>query len=88
MSEDSLRASLGFHWVDSIRHHFLTLYQDTITFNLTPADAVLDNGDFATMHKQIVILFQSLVLRLSVMLCTSTLSLALRFLLEMCTMAC
>jgi hypothetical protein len=51
MSEDSLRASLGFHWVDSIRHHFLTLYQDTITFNLTPADAVLDNGDFATMHK-------------------------------------
>jgi hypothetical protein len=51
MSEDSLRASLGFRRVDSIRRHFRNLYQDTIAFDPTPADAVLDPGDFATMHK-------------------------------------
>ncbi len=51
MSEDSLQASLGFRRVDSIRHHFRNLYQDTIAFDPTPADAVLDPGDFATMHK-------------------------------------
>jgi len=34
-----------------MRSHFRQLYQDTISFDTTPADAILDHGDFANMRK-------------------------------------
>ena len=46
-----LFASLGFHCIDSIRQHFQDLYQDTITLDSTPAHAILDKGDLATLRK-------------------------------------
>jgi len=51
LSEDFIRASMGFHQVDSLKRHLSTLYQDTITLDSLPCDAVLDPGDVATLRK-------------------------------------
>lgn len=50
-SEDFLCASVGFRRIDTIHQHFSTLYKNTIHFDPTPADAVLDENHFATMKK-------------------------------------
>ncbi len=51
LSEDFIRASMGFRHVDTIKRHLLTLYQDTINLDQSPCDAILDPGDFATLRK-------------------------------------
>jgi len=52
VSEDYLRASVSFRKVDCMRQHFKDLYQDTVRIDNLPADAVLDPGDYATLHKK------------------------------------
>jgi hypothetical protein len=52
LSEDYLRASVGFRQTDSIQKYFSALYQDTVKFDSLPADAVLDPGDYATLWKK------------------------------------
>jgi hypothetical protein len=52
MTEDYLRACVGFRHVDTLRKHFKTLYQDTVSFDSMPADAVLDSGCLATLRKK------------------------------------
>jgi len=50
-SEDLVHASVGFRWIDTIKHHLHELYQSTVNLYNLPADAVLDSGDVSTMHK-------------------------------------
>jgi hypothetical protein len=50
-TEDFVRASVRFRRIDSIKNKFSDLYQNTIAFDSLPTDAVLDNGDFSTLHK-------------------------------------
>ena len=52
VSEDFLRASMGFRRVDTVKKHFSTLYKDTLKLDNTPVDAILDPGDLATLHKK------------------------------------
>jgi hypothetical protein len=52
MTEDYLRACVGFRRVDTLCKHFKTLNQDTVTFDSMPADAVLDSGCLATIWKK------------------------------------
>jgi hypothetical protein len=52
VSEDYLRASVGFRKIDSMKQHFHSLYQDTIKIDNLPADAILDPGDYATMRNK------------------------------------
>jgi hypothetical protein len=52
MSEDLLRASVGFHRVDTLKRHFQTLYKNNVSLDSTPADAILDSGILATMKKK------------------------------------
>jgi len=52
MTEDHLRACLGFRRVESIKKHFNELYQNTLRLDNTPADAILDSGCFATLWKK------------------------------------
>jgi hypothetical protein len=52
VSEDFLRASLRFQRIDTIKHHLLDLYYANIRLDSTPADAVLDSGDLAMLHKK------------------------------------
>ena len=51
LTEDIIRASVGFRRVDTIKKHLSTLYQDTIILDKLPPDAILDMGDIATIHK-------------------------------------
>jgi hypothetical protein len=51
LSEDYIRASVGFCHIETIKGHLKDLHQDTVHLDLTPADAVLDKGVFATMKK-------------------------------------
>jgi hypothetical protein len=51
MNEDYLRASVGFRRVATMKKHLSTLYQKTVQLDHTPADAVLDCENFATMRK-------------------------------------
>jgi hypothetical protein len=51
LSEDYIHASVGFRRIDTIKSHLKELYQHTITLDSTPADAVLDKGDFVTLRK-------------------------------------
>jgi hypothetical protein len=51
LTEDIIRASVGFRCIDTIKHHLQDLYQDTISLDTTPADAVLDMGDLASIRK-------------------------------------
>jgi hypothetical protein len=50
-SEDLIRASVGFHCIDSIKKYLPELYQHTVKLDSTPADAVLDLGDTSTLCK-------------------------------------
>jgi hypothetical protein len=51
LTEDLIRASVGFCRIDTIKSHLQDLYQDTIHLDNTPIDAVLDSGDLATIRK-------------------------------------
>jgi hypothetical protein len=51
LTEDYIRASVGFRRVDTIKGHLPDLYQDTIKLDSLPADAVLDKGDLSTLRK-------------------------------------
>jgi hypothetical protein len=51
MSEDFVRASMGFRRIDTIKQHFSELYENTIKFDPLPPDTVLDLGDMATLRK-------------------------------------
>jgi hypothetical protein len=51
MSEDFLRACVGFRRVDTIKQHLPNLYSDTIRLASLPADAILDSGDLSTIRK-------------------------------------
>jgi hypothetical protein len=52
MSEDFLRTCTGFRRLDTFKKYFTTLYQPTVKLDNTPADAVLDPAQFATMKKK------------------------------------
>jgi hypothetical protein len=47
-----MRASLGFRRIDTIKKHLKELYSGHVVLDSTPADAILDPGDIATMHKR------------------------------------
>ncbi|MFN9982374.1 MAG: hypothetical protein ACK53Y_20775 [bacterium] len=51
MLEDFIHASVGFYRVDTLKQHFSDLYLNTVQFDLTPADAILNSGNLATMGK-------------------------------------
>jgi hypothetical protein len=44
LNEDHIRACTGFRRIDTIKRNLSTLYQDTVTLDSTPRDAVLDRG--------------------------------------------
>jgi hypothetical protein len=50
-TEDIIRASVGFRKIETMKRHLHKLYQDTITLDSLPPDAVLDVGDVATLPK-------------------------------------
>jgi hypothetical protein len=50
-TEDSIRSSIGFRRVDTIKAHLHELYQPTVSINKFPEDAVLDAGLVATLPK-------------------------------------
>jgi hypothetical protein len=52
MSEDFLRQCTGFRRLDTMLSCFSNLYQDTVKLDNTPADAVLDVGNYATLRKK------------------------------------
>jgi len=52
MNEDYLRACVGFRRIDTIKRFLGDLYQSTVTLDNTPADAVLDQGNFASLKKK------------------------------------
>jgi hypothetical protein len=52
VSEDFLRASMGFRRIDTVKKYMHELYRDTLSLVSTPADAVLASGDLATLHKK------------------------------------
>ncbi len=43
---------MGFRRIDTVKKYIKDLYCDTISLDSTPADAVLDVGDLATLHKK------------------------------------
>jgi hypothetical protein len=51
MNEDYIRACIGFRRIDTIKRHLSSLYQDSVKLDGSPADAVLDQGDLATVRK-------------------------------------
>jgi len=51
-SEDLLRASVGFRRIDSLKQHLSDLYHPTIWLDSLPADAILDEGHYATLPKK------------------------------------
>ena len=51
MNEDYIRACIGFRHIDTIKRHLSSLYQDSVKLDGSPADAVLDQGDLATVRK-------------------------------------
>jgi hypothetical protein len=52
MSEDFIRASVGFRRIDTIKKCLSTLYLDTIKLDVTPLGAILDSGYLVTMKKK------------------------------------
>jgi hypothetical protein len=52
VSEDFMRASMGFCCLHTVEKHLKYLYCGNIHLDSTPADAFLDYGDVATMHKK------------------------------------
>jgi hypothetical protein len=51
MTEDYLCSSLGFRHIDTIKQHLPDLYCKSDRLDTSPPDAVLDQGDFATIRK-------------------------------------
>jgi hypothetical protein len=51
MTEDFIRACVGFCRIDTLKNQFSNLYLNTIRFDKTPEVAVLDQGLLATMRK-------------------------------------
>jgi hypothetical protein len=51
MSEDFIRASMGFRRIDKIKKYLPDLYEDTIKLDHLPPDAILDQRDMATLQK-------------------------------------
>jgi hypothetical protein len=51
LTEDFIRASVGFRCIEMMKSHLKQLYQDTIIIDTLPADAVLDQGEFANLKK-------------------------------------
>jgi hypothetical protein len=49
---NSFLLSGGFRRIVALRKHFGDLYQNTLRFDSMPADAVLDDGNLATLHKK------------------------------------
>ena len=52
VSEDFMRASMGFRRLDTVKKYLKELYCDNIHLDSTPPDAILDLGDVATLHKK------------------------------------
>jgi hypothetical protein len=52
MTEDQLRACVGFCRVDVIRKHLNDLYQPILKLDRLPEDAILDPGFYASMKKK------------------------------------
>ncbi len=52
LTEDYIRASVGFRRIDTIKGHLQDLYQTTVHLDSLPADAVLDKGDLSTLQKR------------------------------------
>jgi hypothetical protein len=52
MSEDHLRACVGFRRVDAMKKQFNQLYQSNISLDNTPADAIIDPGFYASIRKK------------------------------------
>jgi len=50
-TEDFVCASVGLQRVDFIKANLQELYQDTISFDTLPPDAVLDSGGFSMLQK-------------------------------------
>jgi hypothetical protein len=51
LTEDFIRASVGFRCIEMMKSHLKQLYQDTILVDTLPADAVLDQREFANLKK-------------------------------------
>jgi hypothetical protein len=43
---------MGFRRIDTVKQYLKDLYCDTVGLDSTPADAVLDSGDLATLPKK------------------------------------
>jgi hypothetical protein len=52
MSEDVLRACVGYQQINTLKKQFSHLYQDTVKLDQLPADAVLDSGCLASLRKK------------------------------------
>lgn len=52
ISEDHICSCVGFRRIDTLKNNNKDLYQPTVHLDTTPVDAVLDEGDLATMHKK------------------------------------
>lgn len=52
MSEDFLHATVGFRHINTMKWYLQDLCANSIQLDSTPADAVLDPGDLATMRKK------------------------------------
>ena len=51
LTEDYIHDSMGFCHIDTVKRHLKSLYEPTIFLDPCTADAVLDAGDVATLHK-------------------------------------
>jgi hypothetical protein len=51
-TEDSIRSSVGFRRINTIKAHLADLYQPTVSLNNLPEDAVLDVGHVTTLPKK------------------------------------
>jgi hypothetical protein len=47
-----IRACVGFRHVNTLKKQFKHLYQDTVRFDQSQPDAILDAGCFASLHKK------------------------------------
>jgi len=52
MSEDFIKACVGYRPIETLKKHFSSLYQPTVTLDHTPADAIIDAGHVATIRKK------------------------------------
>jgi hypothetical protein len=52
MTQDYIKTCVGYRRIDTIKRQFSNLYQPTVQFDNTPADAVLTPGHLATLKKK------------------------------------